>query len=352
MNLTKNLADDFVSLGLQSVLTSLSSFDPQVHDFISGKQGNFKKVVKGIEIAQRSGLSVIVNMVLTKFNEKDVYKTAKFLYNLGVKNFTVTKSSPPLGLNQETYKQFKPTKKALVNALDELVQAKKDFHLGVDILECYPLCFFPNSKKYSIFASHRCMAGISTCTIGANGEVRPCSHADLIYGNIFKESLTNIWGKMEEWRLGQFVPSGCKKCKYLKYCSGGCRMESFYYTGKINGVDPWAKVENQNLLDLDLLIEKDQNENDITLNEKDYLRLNSSLRIRSEDFGIILSTNTNEEYLCSKDTEILINYLKRKKWHQVKNLLRKFRMAERELTFLKKLIKMGIIIQKRGEYNE
>lgn len=63
-------------IGLNSILTSLISYNEEIHDFVSGRKGNFKQVITGIKNALSAGLRVAVNMVLTKYNKDDVYKNS------------------------------------------------------------------------------------------------------------------------------------------------------------------------------------------------------------------------------------------------------------------------------------
>jgi radical SAM protein with 4Fe4S-binding SPASM domain len=85
---------------------------------------------------------------------------------------------------------------------------------------------------------------VATCTVGANGEVRPCSHLDISYGNILEEPFLEIWGRMDDWRRGDHLPTQCRACSARSLCGGGCRMEGRMRSGgSLNVIDPYAMPE-------------------------------------------------------------------------------------------------------------
>jgi len=194
-SLTPETAKKLKNAGVSSILTSLVSHDRATHDFITQCPDSFSRTLGGIKIALEIKIKLSVNMVVSQFNMHHVYGTGKFIHELGIKNFS------KIGISDFELKE----------TLDNLLFLEKSFGMNVDILECYPLCFFEDIKRYRKFAKHNCTAGVTTCAIGANGDVRPCAHADLIYGNIFSESLRDIWDKMQEWRNGSLLPDLCLK---------------------------------------------------------------------------------------------------------------------------------------------
>lgn len=90
--------------------------------------------------------------------------------------------------------------------------------------------------KYRVMGG--CTAGIATCTILPNGDVVPCPFLRLVAGNIYTDSLENIWlnsalfNKLRDRKKYKV----CGSCKYLAYC-GGCRKSAFQTSGKIDGFD-------------------------------------------------------------------------------------------------------------------
>jgi radical SAM protein with 4Fe4S-binding SPASM domain len=238
--LKKEDAEMMYGFGMLGVLTSFFSFDETIHDFIAGRKGAFRDTLNGISVAIESGLKVAVSMVITKFNEKDIIKTAKFLKDYGVNQFFATKASPPV--NSTNFQKHMVSNDSLIKSLDDLFFLQKEERMDVGILECYPLCAYLGGS-YEFAKKRSCSAGITTCTIGTNGDVRPCSHSDDIYGNIMANDLTVIWKNMVNLREESVLPTECISCSYLQECSGGCRVDAKYCHGKINSLDPYARPE-------------------------------------------------------------------------------------------------------------
>ncbi|MEK7635924.1 MAG: SPASM domain-containing protein [Patescibacteria group bacterium] len=157
-------------------------------------------------------------------------------------------------------------------------------------------------KRYKSFTGRHCLAGVTTLTIAANGDIRPCSHLDVSYGNIADEELNNIWNRMQEWRTGNFLPSSCRSCNLLTRCGGGCRMEAKMRNGSFATLDPYAEPK-----DIDYVINQYSSENDqAVLSLPFYFRLSSRIRWRSESFGAVVFLGAKFAcYLNNVATELL-----------------------------------------------
>lgn len=137
--ITPETATRLVSLGVGGVLASFASADQKKHDQIMQKDDAFKRLVKGIEIAQNSGLSVAASIVVTKLNMDSVFETGKFLKSIGVNQFYATKASPPV--NSAGFKKYLLSKEELIGLLDTLAVLKNEHGMDIGALECYPPMF-------------------------------------------------------------------------------------------------------------------------------------------------------------------------------------------------------------------
>lgn len=301
--LTTDYAKSLVSIGLKAVLTSVFSYDPETHDAITQKPGSWGLTMRGISNALSTGLWVSVNMVATELNKTHIFETARLLQSMGVKSFNVTKAAPPVGMDYDVFQTLTLNREELVTATDELLRAGSELGIEVDLLECYPLCAFPNDAKYTKVTKHGCTAGVTSCTIGANGEVRACSHAHQEYGSIYNESLSDIWAKMAEWRTGELLPEKCRECAYLKKCTGGCRMEAFC-AGSISGMDPLA----QEFETLETLV-SGKSAVTASLEDTTLLKLAENLATREEPFGCVTWVQPFAVYLVTSATGQLFKSL-------------------------------------------
>jgi len=286
-NLTTFTIDDGIKiydLGLRGILTSVSSFDPQKHDLIMQRRGAFNDVLSGIRIAIQSGLKVGCSMVVTSLNIDDVLDTGRFLHNIGVSQFFATKASPPL--NAKNFQQYMISKKQLLQVIGALNSLREECGIEVGVLECYPLCFYLSPVKYPFLKDRKCSAGITTCTIGVDAEVRPCSHSDESYGNIHDTYLSNIWSNMRDNRDGSKLPYKCLDCSKLSQCSGGCRVDAKYCYGHYNNFDPYA---NPN--DVDRIEECETSLPNVS--DETVFRISNDLKIRIEELGVLIATAKN-----------------------------------------------------------
>ena len=324
------------SIGLKNILISLPSCDQHIHRAITNSDG-FLRTVMGIKLAVKYGFSVSVNMVVNKMNAKDVFETAKFVADLGVRSFSATKATPPVGIDMGKFGEIDLTRDEFEKTFYSLIKIKEELKMNINVLECYPLCSFPDDYRLNKLTTHQCLAGITNCTIGTNGEVRPCTHSHLSYGNIFYEKLSIIWKQMEDWRSGKMIPMKCKECSLLRFCSGGCRMEAYTRTGNISELDHWANP--QNVTFNELLKSKQVN----SINVKTKLSINKKVRSRKDNGCSVLCVSSPLIVSCDVE-KFVIDYFKHDIF-TVEEVAEKYHLdINQVLITIKKLIKRKIVI--------
>ena len=151
--MTPATADRLRKMGLGSILTSLHSFDEEIHDAITQREGFFKRTVRGIKICQEAGLSVAANMVVTRMNQNQVFETGAFVKKLGVKSFSATKATPCLG--GTNFSEIGINRGAFKQMLEDLLRLEKDEGIDVDVLMSYPLCALGDGNHFRKFAGDR-----------------------------------------------------------------------------------------------------------------------------------------------------------------------------------------------------
>lgn len=207
-----------------SLLFSLLSADATEHECLAGvTAGTHARVIEHAALAIRRGLPVSLNMVLMRENLHAMEDTARLAKSLGVRAFCVTKALPNTHAPDGA---FLLSAEEVRWSLTELMRLERLLDMPVDILGCYPRCLFVDTDVYQRFSHRTCVAGYTTATIGADGNVRACSHMETSYGNILREPLADIWQKMKGWREGAFVPEECRGCLVVAACRGGCRVST------------------------------------------------------------------------------------------------------------------------------
>ena len=238
VSLTRARARELRSLGIKQILTSLMGPSAEIHDKIAQSKGSFERVVRNIQLANEEKINIVANMVVSKINLSFVRDTAKFVSSIGIKKFAATKAGCPG--NCFDFSQFSLSKEEFKKYLQDLQEVGEELGIAIDALEGYPLCGIGDLNRYYSFIGRKCYAGVTTITIASDGEVRPCSHLDVSYGNLLTKDLAEIWTRMAPWRNGAYLPNTCKSCKILHVCGGGCRMEAKMRSGNISGMDPYS----------------------------------------------------------------------------------------------------------------
>lgn len=296
----RNYAKELKNRGIKQILTSLHGPTAEIHDNIIQKKGLFEKTLLGIKWAKEEGIEIAINMVVTNANLKYVKETAQLVSSLDIKNFAATKAGTPG--NCADFSKFSISSENFRIYLEDLYSAGQQFNLNVDVLESYPLCGIKEVKRYKRFTGRKCLAGVTTFTIAGDGHVRPCSHLDISYGNIFSENVNDIWMKMEGWRKGDFLPQNCKKCKLLKICGGGCRMEAKMSSGSLSALDPYSSPNDVSYCDniLKLCPKKDK-----PLNKSFSVFVLNKVKFRKEPFGATIEVNKRlRVFLDEKGTKV------------------------------------------------
>ena len=101
---------------------------------------------------------------------------------------------------------------------------------------CFPHCGFGDYKYY-------CGSNIH---IRYNGDVRPCSFNDLVYGNVNRDSLRDIFQGHRSALLYRVEIKGvCANCAFGAICFG-CRVNALMYLGDVSASDPkcWLNPES------------------------------------------------------------------------------------------------------------
>ena len=330
---TPEIASELKRMGV-GVLTSILSFDKILHDSITTSEGSFDRLVEGIRLLRERKVSMGANMVVMQSNMDQIYETGKFVHGLGVSSFRATKVHPAQG--SSNFEEIKLPPEKISTIFDNLLKLEKDFGFKVDSLTTYPICLLRDLERYGKFLLKRsCSAGKTGCTIGADGQVRPCGHSDNIYGNSIEESLLTIWPRLKEWRDGSLLPQECKECRYVVECSGGCRMDCKFY-GKINAMDPYATGK-----DFDLIPPKPEEIKPLSFDVE--LVVNPTLYLRTEKFGSVMVVDGDFRSIITPDSARLLSEL-RGTTFTLDNILAKYRLRkEVARDFFSMLFKQDVV---------
>lgn len=299
--LDENMAKELKKRHVKAILTSLMSYNPKVHDEIAGVPGSWEKTIQGIRNAQKEGIDISVNMVLSTKNVKDLWETAKFAKSMGIKNFCATKAAYPV-LNEDfKTKNLSINKEQLIGSLYDLLRVHEELGMKVQVLTCYPLCLYATDPRFEIFTAKRCSAGITNCTIDTQGDIRSCNRSHLKYGNMLENNFADIWQDMQSWRNGDYIPDTCYKCRYLQQCTTGCRLDAYEKNGHLNDLDPFAIPENVPKIKA-LIAHGAKKKPKI---KKDDIIIAENIKFRPEENGVIIAKGFRARFISKESFEII-----------------------------------------------
>lgn len=268
--------------GVDHILTSLNSHDPDTDNYIINKSGGHERILKGIEMAVGSGIRVSANMILCKENIEHVYHTALLAHDMGCQKLFGTRLVPPIRPNKKMDNdRFKLNAIQLRMALDQQIEAKEKTGIMIGSLVSYPLCFLKDLSRYRDFVGRGCPAQSGhRMSINANGTAHCCVHEEQGYGNVFQSDINTVYASMHEWHKGAKLHASCLKCRYADICQSGCRMSALGYFGNMNAPDPlMTSPEDIKGFDFDQF----QAEHDTALPPTHKMQVCKTLRFREED---------------------------------------------------------------------
>ncbi|MFA4831607.1 MAG: radical SAM protein [Patescibacteria group bacterium] len=228
--LTPALISELKRLKVGSLLVSCPASNREVYRQMT-RGGDYRRFESCLKLLLEADISCLINMVVTKTNFHLIRDTATDMARLGVKRLSVTPAS--LNVGHPDYEGLLD-KSQILNLLEDLKWCDEELGLKVDMVEPLPKCFYPDWcwKKNYAFMGRACQAGRMSVSISNTGNVRPCSHNPLIYGNLFHESLESIWNKMGMYR-SDVIPNDCKNCPTVSSCNGACRTNALATTGSL-----------------------------------------------------------------------------------------------------------------------
>ncbi|MCJ7631725.1 radical SAM protein [Candidatus Bathyarchaeota archaeon] len=216
--------NSMVDAGLDHVQITLESYDPKVHDKITGVEGSWKDTLQGLKNAIASPIYTLSNTTLNKWNVKDIVKTIEFLHNLGLKQFACN-SLIYSGKAPDVVKDFALEDSSLEPILTEI--KNKANELGMEFIWYTP-------TEYCILDPLQLELGIKSCSacrismcIEPDGTVIPCQSYFTPLGNILKDDWGKIWKNplCLKLRARKYVPEKCFECPTLHVCGGGCPLK-------------------------------------------------------------------------------------------------------------------------------
>lgn len=161
-------------IGVDKIQLSLDSLDPEEHDRFRRRPGSHERALKAIDAAQKAGLSIIVQTVVTKqrVRSQEFLDFVKFLNHKDVGVFVTY--AKPVGAWEGHYE-------ALVDRgdMDYMRELEKKYNVFTHLTPSYGLDL-------------GCIGVKRMISITQYGDVMPCPYIHVSLGNFFEEPLRKI----------------------------------------------------------------------------------------------------------------------------------------------------------------
>ncbi|MBZ3935309.1 radical SAM/SPASM domain-containing protein [Methanimicrococcus blatticola] len=168
--------------GLQTLLVSIYSTDPSVHDQKRGISGAYDKAVAAIQFGLEAGLMVTMATHLDGAKVGEMEGLWKLAGDLGVHEFSIWESVPTL----EGERRMSDAERKVIN----------DFYRKVNAVDDGTPRIFSNTIfEGEMFGA---MAGRRWLHVTTEGEMQPDPYIPFSYGNLDEVSMKTAWKRMRK----------------------------------------------------------------------------------------------------------------------------------------------------------
>lgn len=217
-----DVARRLAAVGVKSVQISLEG-NEEVHDRLRGR-GSFQGVLTGTRHLKHAGISVTLNVTLSRINAGHIEE--------------MTGVARSLGANRLAFSRLVPSGRGIALHDEALTaeQVRQVYHRifrlnfkDIELLINDPLkCLLSESVSLiseEIVPIGGCSAGVSGITVLPDGRLMACRRMNLIIGSLVEKSFREIWVQspvLEKLRDRSSYSGRCRTCRLWSYCRG-CR---------------------------------------------------------------------------------------------------------------------------------
>ncbi len=216
---------------------SIHSYQPKVHDRIARVEGSYVKAIENIQIMVESEIPVTVLIVVTSLNCQDIVETVRFFHRQGIKSIMVNRYN--IGGEGMNHPDLSASANQLRNVFRQLNDYAGSQAISIFSGVCTPFCLLdPDDYPHIRFGVCSNDVYRRPLTFDLDGNLRLCNHSPVNAGNIYKQSLADIFAGpyLVDWIDSK--PAFCLNCIRLQDCKGGCRAASEQMGYSLQREDP------------------------------------------------------------------------------------------------------------------
>jgi radical SAM protein with 4Fe4S-binding SPASM domain len=238
---------------IQRVSVSIDGATPATHDAFRGQAGSFAAALRGLEALRRAGLSVQVNVTVSRHNAAELPAILKLARDHGADAFHVF-VLVPVGCGAEIAADARLSPAQADETLrwlcDRALELRGRVHVKATCAPQYYRILAEVARARGLPAGgpHKgmeavtrgCLAGSAVCFISRTGDVQPCGYLPVAAGNVRTRPFPEIWRDAAVFQLLRSpaaLKGACQACGARDLCSG-CRARAFAATGDFLAADP------------------------------------------------------------------------------------------------------------------
>lgn len=241
IGLTKDVLEEIIECGLESIQISLQSANALTSELIAGWNAQEQKIT-AVKLAVKSKIPVALNVVLHRHNLHEIKELIELAEQLGIRRLELA-NTQFYGFALANSASLLPTEEQMHEALS-IYEAKKKELTGKMQISWVIGDYLEASPK-------PCMGGWAAqhIVVSADGTAYPCLAANAIKSLSFpstrEKTLQWIWESspaFNAYRGLEWMEEPCRTCEFKERDLGGCRCQAFILTGDAKQADPVCKL--------------------------------------------------------------------------------------------------------------
>lgn len=206
---------------VSTVQVSLYSMDASVHDLITTVKGSFEKTKSAIEKLVKADIPIVISCPMMKANYKGYKDVLKYAQSIRCKVNVDVIMMAQADLDTNNLANRLSIEET-GEVISDIIENNADYRKAITEMASFSSMMYANYDNFVKLPL--CGAGINDCCIAENGDVYPCAGwQDMVVGNVYKQSLKDIWDNSEKLKTIRSVTQGdfpqCLKCEAQDYCS-------------------------------------------------------------------------------------------------------------------------------------
>jgi radical SAM protein with 4Fe4S-binding SPASM domain len=245
---TREDYQQLLDMGVSLFEFPLHSSIDSIHDRMTGIAGSWRCSKKSLCEVLELGGEVVPVVVLTNYNIKGLEQTLVYLKSLGVNSVMLARFNiGGRGIRHQV--ELLVPAGELCNAFSIANESSRQTGLSISANVCTPHCFI-NPAEYPNIKFSSCSSEVKNrpVTLDFEGNLRLCNHSPKIAGNIFENSVEDIFlcDYVRCWK--EIIPSRCQTCSAWKACLGGCRAASEQLGTGLEQADPILQYKRSGIM--------------------------------------------------------------------------------------------------------